>query len=606
MASTGLAHNHDEILYFVMVDRFYDAHDNLADVAFGKRGRFWGGDLAGLTEKIPDLANLGITTLWITPLYKQISQQIPDSAGEDTGEYEGEYGYHGYWPDFDLDNPCQIDPHFGTQADLRRLLDTAHQFQIKVILDVVVNHTGYHSQLSQNPQWMRSTETDSCLDGEAAERAGIVLDDKNTCLFGLPDFRTEVPEVAAGVKQFALCWIEQYPIDGFRFDTAKHVEPQIFIDVTHQAKEIYQKKWGKNPADFLTIGEWWGSSPLDAPESAALSLSRQGAWDAVFDFEWSGLLQGFVSGKLRGEAFLHHLQTRHDAMRAINAQNIKNPQNAISFVHFLDNHDVDGFLYTLKNTISNNISNNINNTVNNTQEHPEKPFWDCLWDRSWDRYALASILHLSVAGIAQITWGNEVGALGGTWPHNRAISIFRALPDDAQSAPRNMPRSFPEQTQAVWRRMIHLRKNYPALSSPILVPIFAKTDVDTQKSSDSPSSSLSSSPSSLPSSTVVFLKVPEDPQGIPVLLAIQRGPKSGKIDLNIDEINAAINAAYTNTAHTHGKSSTLPLHFSGAHTLLLQNEAHWYVEKNAGMQKLSLDLAADSAILLGISAYDSQ
>ncbi len=117
----------DEVIYQLMVDRF--ANGDLANdyrIQRDAPARYHGGDWRGVENKLDYLSNLGVTALWISPILKNVETD----AGVD--------GYHGYWTqDF-----TQLNPHFGDLASLRRMIDKAHDRNIKVILDVVVNHVG--------------------------------------------------------------------------------------------------------------------------------------------------------------------------------------------------------------------------------------------------------------------------------------------------------------------------------------------------------------------------------------------------------------------------------------------------------------------------------
>ncbi|MFY0581701.1 alpha-amylase family glycosyl hydrolase [Cystobacter fuscus] len=168
----------DEVLYFVVVDRFADGDPaNNLQVDTKAPGTFHGGDFKGLREQLDELSSLGVTALWITPVVKNIDGFV-------TGAGFPDWGYHGYWAeDFQ-----QLDPRFGSEQELKALVDAAHQRGIRVLLDVVYNHPGYDSRYQKDPRtsgWLRSQEQGTC--GQ---------DDVTSCVSGLPDFKTEVPEVA--------------------------------------------------------------------------------------------------------------------------------------------------------------------------------------------------------------------------------------------------------------------------------------------------------------------------------------------------------------------------------------------------------------------------
>ncbi|MDA3864546.1 MAG: alpha-amylase family glycosyl hydrolase [Deltaproteobacteria bacterium] len=117
----------DEIIYQVLVDRFYDGDkNNNFNVDTSAMARYHGGDWQGLIDKMDYLATLGVTTIWISPVVKNVEEDA------------GFASYHGYWTqDF-----LETNPHFGSLTDLRQMVDAAHKRNIKVILDVVTNHVG--------------------------------------------------------------------------------------------------------------------------------------------------------------------------------------------------------------------------------------------------------------------------------------------------------------------------------------------------------------------------------------------------------------------------------------------------------------------------------
>ena len=148
-------------------------------------GGWHGGDLKGLTQQLDELKDLGVTALWINPVQLQQRSGMPAQAPAKMGipEFTHE-AFHGYWiADFD-----KVDPRFGSEADLKALVDAAHQRGIKVLLDVVYNHTGYQSEYADRrtaagEKWVRVGE-------------GNCEVDAITCAVGgLPDLKTEISEI---------------------------------------------------------------------------------------------------------------------------------------------------------------------------------------------------------------------------------------------------------------------------------------------------------------------------------------------------------------------------------------------------------------------------
>jgi len=213
---------------------------------------------------------------------------------------------------------------------------------------------------------VRSTELGSCKEDEA--------DDLKKCLAGLPDFRTEDPAVADMLIEWTIPWIERTGCDGFRVDTVKHVEHEVWRALRRRIKERYP--------DFFLLGEVWGATMHE--EYASEYIGDQ--MDSLLDFGFHGAAEGFVQGRGRPAAFAHFLASRH-----------RFPQRMV-LAHYLDSHDVPTLLHLL--------------------------------DGDKRKATLAAVLQLTSLGIPVITWGNEVGRRGGEWPDNRSDMLW----DDKQDA----------------------------------------------------------------------------------------------------------------------------------------------------------------------------
>lgn len=210
----------DDVIYFAMTDRFANgntANDNGPNRNAGDRAdktnplAWHGGDFAGLKAKIEEgyFKRMGFTAIWISP----VVLQVPAIAGPTTGPNTGKLfaGYHGYW----AEDFFKVDPHFGTLAEYKALIQSAHRNNIKIIQDVVVNHAGYGSTLlNQHPDWFRTSP--ECY-------APGVTTEQDCTLSGLPDFRQELPEVTKYLNDFVTYWRSETGIDGLRIDTMKHV-----------------------------------------------------------------------------------------------------------------------------------------------------------------------------------------------------------------------------------------------------------------------------------------------------------------------------------------------------------------------------------------------
>ena len=375
----------DEILYFVVVDRFADgdANNNLK-VDVSAQGTFHGGDLKGLLQQLDELSSLGVTALWITPVLKNIDGFV-------TGAGFPDWGYHGYW----ADDFNAMDPRFGTEEDLRALVDACHKRGIRVLLDVVYNHPGYNSKYLTNPQtkgWLRSEDQGTC--GQ---------DDLTSCLSGLPDFKTEQPEVAKYLLDAQLAWARRSGIDGFRLDTVKHVDHPFWKEHRRRTREEVSK-------DFFLLGEVWGG------DAEVLDPWFSGdEMDAGFDFGFQGNTLAFVLGRGRTIAFDKYLRSRSKVR----------PGYLLS--HFLSSHDVPGALFQLNGDVK--------------------------------RFGLAAVLQLTTSGIPTIYYGEEVARPGGDWPANRSD-----MPWGERGVKPGSGKPRDESLRKTYQKLTSIRRAHPALS----------------------------------------------------------------------------------------------------------------------------------------------
>ncbi len=280
-------------VYFLLTDRFFNG-DTANDHSFNRKRdgavlrSFLGGDLKGITIKIEEgyFNKLGINALWITPPVEQVHGYTDEGTG-------ATYGYHGYW----TRDWTNIDPNFGTWHDFAALVEAAHLKGIRVVLDVVLNHTGPVTAVdSQWPEeWVRTGPTCTYEDFESTVTCTLVenLPDIRTEFEGsvnLPDFLIEKWENEGRLKEemmeldqffnktgyprapkyYIIKWltdfVREYGIDGFRVDTAKHTEPDVW-GVLY--KEVFKafREWKKNNPeevlddnDFYMVGEVYGYS----------------------------------------------------------------------------------------------------------------------------------------------------------------------------------------------------------------------------------------------------------------------------------------------------------------------------------------------------------
>ena len=278
-------------LYFLLTDRFNNG-DPANDVNFERteetavlRG-FEGGDLKGITQKIKEgyFTDLGINAIWFSPVVEQVHGAVNEGTGNT-------YGFHGYW----AKDWTALEPNFGTEADLAELVETAHAHGIRIVLDVVINHTG--PVTGKDPlwsdEWVRTEPTCQYKDYESTVTCTLVDN--------LPDVKTEstqevdIPKVLAEKwategrleqemnelnaffdatayprtpRFYFIKWltdfIRQYGIDGYRIDTAKHTEESVWGDLWKEAEKAFAE-WKKANPDkvldenpFYMMGEVYG------------------------------------------------------------------------------------------------------------------------------------------------------------------------------------------------------------------------------------------------------------------------------------------------------------------------------------------------------------
>jgi glycosidase len=328
----------DEVIYFVLPDRFENG-DPKNDTGGLKgdrlvtgfdptaKGFYHGGDLKGLLKRIDYIQALGATALWVGPIFKNKAVQGP--KGNESA------GYHGYW----ITDFTRVDPHFGTNADFKALVDAAHARGMKVYMDIIANHTAdvikyreceadkpcaYHSRADYpytrkggvsgpainpgflgdgvataenfakltDPSW---AYTPYLPKGEEEAKVPAWLNDpiyyhnRGDSTFstedsqlgdfsGLDDLMTENPRVIAGMIDIFGKWIDDFGIDGYRIDTAQHVDPafwQAFVPA------MLARAKAKGIPNFHIFGEVF-TGDLDVARLAA--HTRVDKLPAVLDF----------------------------------------------------------------------------------------------------------------------------------------------------------------------------------------------------------------------------------------------------------------------------------------------------------------------------------
>lgn len=292
----------ESVIYFMVTDRFFDGNEsnNTASGAktYGKdnAGLYHGGDFAGITQKLDYLEDLGINTIWITP----IVENIPGVKVTDTGKEDVPYNaaYHGYWAsDF-----TKLNPTLGTEEEFQTLIDQAHSRGIRIMVDIVVNHAGYDTDFGN---MIRSG--DDIVSGS----------DQKDSLSNLPDFKTEDPAVSAQLVKWQTQWVKDFGIDYFRVDTVKHVENDTWAELKNALTEV--------DSDFKMIGEYAGGGYASNGNTLGT-----GEMDSDLDFDFNDQAANFVKGNI--SSVENFLASRNSALN-----------NTYMTGQFLGSHDEDGF-----------------------------------------------------------------------------------------------------------------------------------------------------------------------------------------------------------------------------------------------------------------------
>lgn len=305
----------EAVIYMTCTDRFYDGNTsnnkayNTTDV-FDKEGSlsYHGGDFAGLEQKLDYLEDLGVNTIWITPIVENSDTKTDDGNGNEIPST----GYHGYWAsDF-----TKLNPHLGTEAEFKSLISAVHARGMKLMVDVVLNHAGYGTE-----NYFNSILTDT--NGNTVK---MLRDDSNTVtgddvygsLSDLPDFVTENEDVMNQLVKWQTDWVKKYDIDYYRVDTVKHVNSETWAAFKNALTEA--------DAEFKMIGEYSGAGYGNT--AGELGTGRM---DSLLDFDYNDQAVNFVSGNVEGaESFL---ESRNNSIN-----------NTATLGAFLSSHDEDSLV----------------------------------------------------------------------------------------------------------------------------------------------------------------------------------------------------------------------------------------------------------------------
>jgi glycosidase len=424
----------EEIVYFVLPDRFENG--NPANDRGGIKGDrlkhgfdpsskafFHGGDLQGLTARLDYIQALGATAVWLTPVFK--NKPVQGGPGQESA------GYHGYW----ITDFTSVDPHLGDEAQMQAFVRAAHSRGMKVYLDIIANHTadviayrecptdkcpyrsraeypysrhgglqgepindgfvGEDARTAENfakltrpdfaytpylpageehvkaPQWLNDpllyhNRGNSTFAGESSEMGDFV---------GLDDLMTENPRVVQGMIDIYGGWIDRYGVDGFRIDTARHVNPefwQAFVPA------MLQRAAAKGIPHFHIFGE---VSTSDIDVSLLARYTRDAKLPAVLDFAFASAVRATVAGNAGTDKLARLFAD--DTLYAAGEK------TALQLPTFVSNHDAGRFAYYVR------------------KERPQASD-----DEVLKRVRLAHAMLFTLRGVPVVYYGDEQGFTG--------------------------------------------------------------------------------------------------------------------------------------------------------------------------------------------------
>jgi len=486
----------NDSIYFVMFDRYKNGDTNndkggLVGEAnqTGYLPTDWayshGGDLKGLADGcdksdgsgdgIPRIKRMGFTAVWISPPFVQNFVQNGGSA------------YHGYFvTDF-----TKIDPHWGTNQDFKDVTDCAHKLGMKVILDIVVNHTGDINQYGAARKFDGTVNQSAFIPaGQENARAPAFLNDlsnyhnmgsilnwnskneyQNGDFGGLDDIKTENQAVVDGFADVYSMWVNDYGVDGFRIDTAKHVDDQFF---TRWWAEMVQKTaatMAQRKQKLFAFGEYYDGS------ASTLSgyIHNQGL-PSVLDFAFQPAAVGYAKG---GDAA--------GLANVFNQDDLYTTQgkSAYNLVSFLGNHDMGRAAYLLSGGL--------------TPKELQKAD------------LLAHDVMFLTRGIPSIFYGDEVGMIGGGDKAARQ-DMFSTMVQTWKDEPR------------VWGDPIGIRNSYN-----VVTPLVTRLTLLNQLRKDNPALASGAQLLRLQSGTVMVNSRIDAANRIEYVVAFNSGSKAQKV-----------------------------------------------------------------------------
>lgn len=383
------------IMYFLMVDRFSNGNplnDYTMDTQLVKdKARFMGGDLRGLLNKLKEgyFESLGINCLWISPITRN-----PKGAWGQFSDPDTRFSaYHGYWPTA----LTRLDERFGTEEELKQLLDEAHKRNINVLLDYVAHHLHIeHPLIKKHPDWVTPLYLpDGTMNTEKWDEHRL------TTWFDtfLPTLNLSDQKIANYMVDSALHWVKNFEFDGFRHDATKHIPLNFWRTLTYRIKTEVEPLQKRN---IYQIGETYGNNELIS------SYVQSGMLNAQFNFNlYDALLPVFTTK----ESSFKQLS---DALRQ-------------SFAYY-------GYQHTMGNLVGNQDKPRFISYADGqiTSAIPWQETKRIGWKKNiqvqdtlaYHKLLMAQAFNLTIPGIPIIYYGDEWGMPGANDPDNRRFMRF--------------------------------------------------------------------------------------------------------------------------------------------------------------------------------------
>jgi glycosidase len=420
-----------QVMYSLMIDRFHNANiDNdqpVDDPEIHPKANYYGGDIAGITQKITDgyFEELGINTIWVSPI-----TQNPLGAYGLYPEPRTKFsGYHGYWPI----SSSKVDFRFGTSDEVHQMLAEAHKRDINIILDYVANHVHQEHPLYQkHPDWATDLYLpDGTLNTEKWDEYRL------TTWFDtfMPTLDLERPDVYEPMTDSALFWVTEYKFDGFRHDATKHIPEVFWRTLTRKIKENVEPN-----RTIYQIGETYGSHELIS------SYIGSGMLNGQFDFN---VYDAATSTFGRTDVPFTNLHSK--LIEGFSYYGWNNLMGIIT-----GNHDKGRFVSYAGGALS-------------FDEDAKKAGWTRhigVGDEvGYKKLQMLNAFNLTIPGIPTIYQGDEFGQPGGNDPDNRKMMQFDDLNPQEQ------------QTIEVTKKLTNLRRTNMALNYGTFEPVVVNDKV---------------------------------------------------------------------------------------------------------------------------------